>query len=119
MKEPQFLLEGQRSKLLVYENRLVLVEKIDKDNTCVYKDVSFSNIEKIHIIPSGKTDGSIVFRMKNNKNYNLNDEESNIEYRLLLKRDNCKNENLKAFEVRAYIEEQIFKQDYKKLKEIG
>ena len=57
--------------------------------------------------------------LENPYNYNLNDEANNVEYRLLLKRNNYKQENLKAFEIKSYIEDQIFKLTYNKLKEIA
>ena len=108
MKDLRFYLQGKKAELFVYEDRVLIIKK--SDNTkgeSSYKNILICDIEKVEVLPSGQNLGSIEFYVNEDimlrkiKNDNI----------VQFKSTKVKQENLNAFAIKSYIEEEIRKND--------
>ena len=114
MDEVCYLLKGFKSELLVYDNRVIIILKGDKNNgASTYKCLSIRDIIKINIVPESENLGSIEFFMKDSGNFEDSKEYYKITFNLSKSSSNIKQNNLYVFEIKSFIEDQIIKNQTK------
>ncbi|MBQ8725677.1 MAG: SHOCT domain-containing protein [Clostridia bacterium] len=110
MKEVRFLLQGKKSALFVYDDRVLIIRKSSEPKSAsIYKNILFCDIESVLVVPSGQDIGRIEFcisaysRLEKAKDTVKN---GNV---FQFKNTKSKQENLTAYAIKSYIEEEIRK----------
>ena len=111
MSEVQFYLQGDKSELFVYENRLLIVSKDNTgDNKIRYQSIDFGSIEEVVVSQSKQNIVSIEFRLIEMENNKTCIPKGTFQ----LKKSKVKQSNLTAYEVKCFIDEYIAKSRIKR-----
>ena len=101
MDEILFKMQGNSSELCVYENRIIVIDKKSSERKSIYQYANIKDVAEVLIIPAGENTGCIKFV--------LCKDDSEVCFNI--KKRNAKEENLKAFEIKAFVEEKIALED--------
>ena len=98
MDEILFKMQGFRAELIVYKNRIIIINNGLAEKENIYTYIHFKELESVLVVPAGKSNGRIEFKTKQNKDCSFE-----------IVKVKAKEKNLFAFEIKSYIDEQIEK----------
>lgn len=97
MDEILFKMKYDRSELIVYDNRIIIISKKQGERNNCYQYANIGDIKAVLITPTGENIGCIKFV--------LNGDDSELCFNI--KKKYANQENLRAFEIKAFIDDKI------------